>query len=201
MKDELDTCSDDGEEERFPDPFSENDEDADGASEVFEVGYQADEGMMDEPQDEWQREEQLDGQEGTEEELSDDAADEEQTRRRKGTSIRYEDNRPTNERSVETCAEAPDDTTKKNQRHVSHCQYMRYRLRRTSKCKVSYPYKKISYCIRCDGTDGMFQYAYHPVWSVPRVAQHYIMDNVIRLISQRFWHEQKNHTQLMRSKK
>ena len=44
---------------------------------------------------------------------------------------------PNKESSPETISEPPVVTSTKKQRYVSHCQYLRYRLRRRYRCKVN----------------------------------------------------------------
>ena len=47
---------------------------------------------------------------------------------------------PNKECSPETISEPPVVTSTKKQKYVSHCQYLRYRLRRLHRCKVSGSY-------------------------------------------------------------
>ena len=131
-------------------------------------------------------------------EIEESDPEEEEEEEETGTSGDVET--PNKECSPETISEPPVVTSTKKQRYVSHCQYLRYRLRRRYRCKVNECFITVVWWHE-SLLHLNLQFAFHPVWSAPRIAQHYVMDNVIRIINQRLHHERLNHTQTLKSKK
>ena len=94
-----------------------------------------------------------------------------------------------------TASEPSSVTDKKKQRFVSHLQYLRYDMRRTTRDMVS------DIGIQLRGIIISLQTVFHNIWSIPHLNQQFIIDNMLRIFSQRFWHVKQHYTQTLKNRK